>query len=421
VDVPVLSGTVANVSFGVAVFGLVYGYKFYDKDLDGQMDALEPGLSGWTIVLDGYTTQGVHVHNETTTGPDGYYAFGSVQPGRYSITEILWPDWAPTTILPVPVSMEGAMSYFEVKADIGNVRYATVNGWKFLDLYTQTYPYWPNGAMDDNEDGIGNWEITLQGMTDSGVPVDKATYTNNTGSLDDIGYFEFGELLPGAYWLNETMMEHFYATRAESYHFHIYPFPYGKVVERYDFGNMIPEPDPEINFVLKKGVNLWSSPLEIPGGMMASGLAAAIGPTAVKITMYNTTTKTYNSFLPAYNKAGSEYDFPILFGVGYYVAMSADAAFTLEGNLVSNAVVQLAGGVNILGYTELVPILASDLASHITGAKVYKITYYDPVAKVYKSFLPGINKVGSQYDFTVTQGRAYFVATSGPANLALAA
>ena len=46
-----------------------------------------------------------------------------------------------------------------------------------------------------------------------------------------------------------------------------------------------------------------------------------------------------------------------------------------------------------------------------------KISYYDPDTGKYKSFLPGINKVGSIYDFTVTQGRAYFVVTDGAASV----
>jgi hypothetical protein len=148
---------------------------------------------------------------------------------------------------------------------------------------------------------------------------------------------------------------------------------------------------------------------------MASGLAAAIGPTALKISRYDTATKTYKSFLPGVNAAGSVYDFPILLGVGYFVVTTADTAFILEGDLTANAVVSLAGGINILGYTELTTMSASELASSITGAKVYKISYYDPVAKVYRSFLPGVNAPGSAYDFTVTQGRAYFVVTSAPA------
>ncbi len=316
-----------------------------------------------------------------------------MQPGAYDVYEYLIPDWQATTPQPVHISVTGSMVYFEVRVDIGNVRYATVYGYKFLDTYQDFYPYWPNGEFDEVEDGLGNWEITLQGRTNTGVLVDRVEYTDN---YFDIGHYEFGEILPGTYWVNETMLEHFYATRPISNMIVIYPFPYGQVSMRIDFGNLIPELDPEMNFVLKKGVNLWSSPLEIPGGLMASDLATAIGPTALKISRYDTVTKTYRSFLPGINLPDGAYDFPILVGVGYFVVTSADTAFVLEGDLTANAVVSLAGGVNILGYTELTAMSASELAASITGAKVYKISYYDPVAKVYRSFLPGVNAPGSR-------------------------
>ncbi len=268
----------------------------------------------------------------------------------YDVYEVVWPDWQPTTTQPVHISVAGSMVYFEIRVDLGNIRYATVYGYKFLDTYQNVYPYWPNGNFDEGEDGIGNWEITLQGRTNTGVLVDRVVYTDN---YFDIGHYEFGELLPGTYWVNETMMEHFYATRPISNMIAIYPFPYGQVSMRIDFGNLLPEVDPELNFVLKKGVNLWSSPLEITGGLMASDLAAAIGPTAMRISMYDTATKTYKDFLPLFNDADGPEDFPILVGVGYFVVVSVDTAFVLEGDLATNAVVSLAGGINILGYTEL--------------------------------------------------------------------
>jgi len=415
VPVDVRSGTAAGVSFGNAVFGVIEGYKFYDKDLDGWMDGDEPGLSGWTIILEGYTDQGVYVYRTDVTDGSGKYVFEDVQPGVYDISEVLWPDWAATTLIPVHVSVAGSMVYFDIWVNIGNVRYATVFGYKFLDTYTDYYPYWPNGLFDEDEFGIGNWEITLQGWTNTGVYVDRVEYTENGNG--DTGYYEFGELLPGMYWVNETLQWGFYATKPISNLIMVYPFPIGPVQIRIDFGNLLPAPDPEIKFVLKTGVNLWSSPLVIEGGLTASGLAAAIGPTLIKVSMFDTATQTYRSFIPGVNKPGSIYDFPIVLGAGYFVVTSADTVFTLTGELPANAVGQLAGGVNIMGYTELAPTNASALASSIVGAKVVKISYYDPETGKYKSFIPGVNKPGSIYDFTVTQGRAYFVVTDGAASV----
>ncbi len=91
--------------------------------------------------------------------------------------------------------------------------------------------------------------------------------------------------------------------------------------------------------------------------------------------------------------------------------------FTLIGDLPANAVGALSSGVNIMGYTELAPTTASSIADAIHGARVYAISYFDPESGTYKSFIPGFHDSGSDSDFTVTQGRAYFVILDGPASV----
>ena len=414
-EVPILSGSSEVVMFANALYGWIYGYKFYDKDLDAVMDGDEPGLEDWTIVLEGSTAQGVYVYLTYETESDGWYSF-MVQPGVYTITEILPSgEWYATTVLPVEVDVNDAIDPFYVQLDIGNIRYACIYGWKFLDTYAKSYPFWPNGMFDVDEYGLGNWKITLQGWTDTGVWVNLVQYTENEDG--NIGYYEFCNLLPGIYWVNETLQYGYYATRPIANLVMVYPFPWGPVTQRIDFGNLLPSRDPEVRFVLTKGWNLWSSPLAITGGLTASQLATAIGSSVAKISKLDTATGQYTTFIPGFNQPGSANDFVIELGKGYFVVTKSETSFVLKGEFAVKTTAALYSGWNIVGYTSMKPTTASQLVTLVSGAKVLRISYLDQDTGQYKSFIPGFNKPGSTYDFTITQGRAYFLVTAGAATL----
>jgi len=306
------------------------------------------------------------------------------------------------------------MAYFDIWVHIGNVRYATIFGYKFLDTYGYVFPYWPNGIFDDDEHGLGNWRITLQGWNELGEYVDLVTETDNTG---DVGYYSFGSLLPGTYWVNETLLFGYYATRPHSVLLTIPPFPQGPVVIRIDFGNLLPTLDPEIPFTLNEGRNLWSSPLVMNETFYASDLAEAIGPTCLKISTMDPVTKKYTSFVVGFSKVGSDFDFEVKTGVGYFVVVSDDAYFTLIGDLMPSSSVEVVESWHLIGFDQLQPIKASALVARVTGCTVYKVSYLDEDGK-YHSYLPAFNKPGSVYDFTLTEGRAYFLVTDGAGTVA---
>jgi len=62
---------------------------------------------------------------------------------------------------------------------------------------------------------------------------------------------------------------------------------------------------------------------------------------------------------------------------------------------------------------------ASDLASHVSGCKVSKVTYLDSATGRYYSYLPGVSSPDK--DFVISSGRAYFVVTNGVGTLGLGA
>ncbi len=82
---------------GTAQTGEIHGVKWNDLDGDGVRDAGETGLQGWTVFLD-TNANGILDSGETSTvtGPDGSYAFTGLQPGNYTVAEVMQPGWTQT-------------------------------------------------------------------------------------------------------------------------------------------------------------------------------------------------------------------------------------------------------------------------------------------------------------------------------------
>ncbi len=96
----------------VPVPGEIHGSKWNDLDNDGQWDAGEPGLPGWTIFLD-TDKDGVLDPGEisTVTGADGSYAFTNLSPGSYTVAEVTKTGWTQT----YPVTLSGQSRLFELR------------------------------------------------------------------------------------------------------------------------------------------------------------------------------------------------------------------------------------------------------------------------------------------------------------------
>ncbi|MFY9605547.1 MAG: SdrD B-like domain-containing protein, partial [Thermoplasmata archaeon] len=402
------SGTTAAASFGNAVYGDIYGWKFYDKNMDGYKDANEPGLAGWTILLDGTTTQGVPVHRQSVTDDDGFYIFGQVQPGTYYVSEVSQGGWQATVPLPLEIDVSGMMVYFAIQVDIGNIQYARICGYKFLDTYADQYPFWPNGIFDPDEFGLGNWRITLQGRTDDGQLVSLETFTDNE---NNIGWYCFDMVLPGTYWVNETLLQGYYATRPIANLVMVYPYPQGPVSIQIDFGNLLPSPDPQMNFVLQQGWNMWSCPMKVTG-LKASSLLSTIGPNGLMVVKLNKTSGRYEGYVA---NDPVKFDFPIVQGEGYYIWSNAGTSFKLMGLLTSSTSVALKDGWNIVGYTQLKPILASEVLKKIGGSALMIVTLDSHTGK-YKGYVAGDP---AKFDFLVTPGKSYFIWVYGSGTLTI--
>jgi hypothetical protein len=407
--VTVHSGDAQSVVFSNVHWGKIWGYKFYDKNLDGLMDEDEPGLEGWTIVLEGTRDDGTPVYETCITDVNGYYEFPEVQPGIYTINEIVWPTWQATTSLPIDVSVSGDLENWELQFNIGNIQFAKIWGYKFLDTYAKTYPFWPNGVFDEDEYGLGNWEITLDGDTTGGAHVHMVTYTDN---IDVIGYYEFDNLLPGTYTISETLLHGYWATTQLSKTVIVYPFPIGPVIIRIDFGNLVPSKDPEVNFVLQAGWNMWSTPVDV-AGLTAKSLLDAIGPNGLLIMRIDKVGNCLDTYMVDDDKLGLP-DFPIVVGEGYYVYTLGDTSFKLMGYLPGERTEPLTSGWNFIGHDGLKPISASQFLAKIQGGTGFVIMGYNPNTGNLDTYVMGDD---STFDFEVTPGRAYFVYVIGDASI----
>ena len=90
--------------------GKIVGNKFEDLDGDGTWDSNESGLSGWTIFLDTNGNRQLDAGEQsTTTDANGEYVFNNLDPGTYTVAEVIQPGWEQT--YPDPANPIGSESY----------------------------------------------------------------------------------------------------------------------------------------------------------------------------------------------------------------------------------------------------------------------------------------------------------------------
>ncbi len=168
--------------------GNITGMKFNDLNGNGIMDAGEPGLPGWKIILKNSST-GAEIAN-TTTDANGNYNFSNVR-GNLTVVEVLQPGWIQTA---------PANKFYNVTIDaqdvnglnFGNFQPGSISGMKFNDLND-------NGVKDVNEPGLGGWMINLTGFdTITKTQVNLSTLTAGDGT------FSFTGLTNGTYTLSEV-------------------------------------------------------------------------------------------------------------------------------------------------------------------------------------------------------------------------
>ena len=230
----VASGTITTIEWNGAFIALacgnftqsgaagpmprIAGVKYEDVNGDGQRDAGEPGLAGWTMRL---RYEG-NVVATTTTGPGGGYAFDldadhlPIGEGDYQVEEVQQAGWvasqAPGTVH-VPL---GAEDHTYGGNDFGNYRPAVISGHKFDDGNV-------DGLPGSSEPGLAGWTLQLSNGEQQ---------TSAAG-----GGYAFS-VRPGTYSVQEILQDGWRQTSPGGTGLRTFTVSSGDVVSDADFGNV---------------------------------------------------------------------------------------------------------------------------------------------------------------------------------------
>ncbi len=164
------------------LFGSIAGVKYHDLNQNGQRDADEPGLSGWTIFLDSNGDAVLDVAElRTVTAPNGSYFFNGLAPAEYFVDEVNQAGWTQT--FPVPDAPTNGRHGLTVSPgeSVEGIDFANfalpgeISGTVFLDLDGDT-------VRDAGEVAYPNLTVFLDGnrngLRDDGEP---STVTDSNG------------------------------------------------------------------------------------------------------------------------------------------------------------------------------------------------------------------------------------------------
>jgi len=190
----------SNLTFDAGLvptaFGSIAGNAFSDSDNDGIRDSGESTAAGIAVSL--FTAYGYPVAT-TVTDANGDYQFNSVAPGNY-VVSFEAPNgstFSPTNVgsddsVDSDVDLSGTTDPITLAAgaslthvDAGLVQTASLGDYVWVDANS-------NGIQDSGESPLVYAEVELYSADGTLIA---------TTSSDDMGYFQFPDLVPGAYYL----------------------------------------------------------------------------------------------------------------------------------------------------------------------------------------------------------------------------
>ena len=178
---------------------------FEDKNNDGVKDPGEPGIPGATVTLTGTDTAGNPVSQTVTTDQNGNYVFTGVPAGTYQVVESQPNGY-----------LDGKDSGGNSGGTVTNDRVANISlppgvttpvtGVNFGEQLATTAKLSGFVYVDAGDDGvkgagetpIAGVTVTLTGLDNNGLSVTR------TATTDGNGFYEFANLRPGTYTVNES-------------------------------------------------------------------------------------------------------------------------------------------------------------------------------------------------------------------------
>ncbi|WP_423441031.1 LamG-like jellyroll fold domain-containing protein [Limisphaera sp. VF-2] len=193
--------------------------KFHDYDGDGIQDPNEPGLAGWSFLLNP-APPGLGT-NVVTTGPGGLVCIPVLAPFTYSIAEMIQSGWTNTT--------PGTQTITTAPGQATNVVFGnmqTPTGMAELCIF-KFHDYDGDGVQDPNEPGLAGWQFVVN-------PAPLSTGTNVVTTLAG-GAICMGVSAPGVYTITEIAQSGWTNTTATNLTIAVSP---GQLTNLY-FGNAL--------------------------------------------------------------------------------------------------------------------------------------------------------------------------------------
>ncbi len=175
-----------------STLNVISGSIFQDNDGDGIQDPGENFLAGVTVTLTGGAT--------TTTDANGFYRFGSLANGTYTVT-VTQPGSTTQTLDPDGAVKNNATTVVASGGNLYDNRNFAYQPTGTLTLGDTLYFDWNgNGAQDSGEQGIPNVDVFLYEDSNGNGVIDAATDSLiGTSVTNASGVYGFSNLLAGNY------------------------------------------------------------------------------------------------------------------------------------------------------------------------------------------------------------------------------
>ena len=148
-----------------------------------------PGLNGWTVeLLDSSNNVIATQLTHTINGVDGSFSFQGLDPGQYTVEELVQAGWEATTPADVAVDTTGGSV---TGIEFGDFQFVTISGTLFNDLAG-------SGSYAPGDPGLAGWTVELVDYYDQSIVYATATTDSN-------GYYEFDNVGGGTYAILQTI------------------------------------------------------------------------------------------------------------------------------------------------------------------------------------------------------------------------
>ncbi len=221
-------GVHAN-AYGKQVIGRIMQAQFAPDTIP---DTAGNGVLDWTDLNDNGVWDAGEGERWTTTDATGAYAFTDLMPGEYVLAEVLQDGWvqtAPETGVHNVVVTSGADL---TGVDFGNVEGGTIQGAKWYDINA-------DAVWDAEEDALEGWTIRLYSDLNNNGVLEEAERDEYLEDVTDVdGAYEFTDLLPGRYFVEEQLQADWAQTFPLSGIYTV-NITAGLTVADQDFGNVL--------------------------------------------------------------------------------------------------------------------------------------------------------------------------------------